>query len=241
MSGEPQFIGIDESFTFACGSHKGCFNQCCCDLNQFLYPYDILRLSRALKVPTGEFLDTYTFIYTGDSTGLPVVSFKTSTRDHNACPFVTDQGCSVYDDRPASCRIFPLARALARSREDGSVNEYYAVIEDPICEGFLGGELWTPRRWVENQGLVPYNERNDLMIELISLKQQLMPGRLEGDDRKAFELACYDLDAFRAQVADGSIAFDADQKKAIMEDDDALLHGAMDWIREHLFGTRRAS
>jgi len=241
MSGEPQYIGIDESFTFSCGSHKGCFNQCCCDLNQFLYPYDILRLSRALKISTGEFLDTYTHIYAGDSTGLPVASFKTNFKNQNACPFVTDHGCSVYEDRPASCRMFPLARALARSREDGSITEYFAVIEDPICEGFQGGELWTPRRWVENQGLVPYNERNDLMMELISLKQQLLPGRLDGDDRKDFELACYDLDGFRAKVADGTITLDGELKKAVLEEDDALLSAAMDWIRERLFGSRRAS
>lgn len=241
MSGEPQFIGIDESFTFACGAQKGCFNQCCCDLNQFLYPYDILRLSRALKMSTREFLDAYTFIYTGDSTGLPVVSFKTSTREHNACPFVTDKGCAVYDDRPASCRFFPLARALARSREDGSITEYFAVIEDPICEGFIGGEVWTPRRWMESQGLVAYNKHNDRMMELISLKQQHMPGRLEGDDRKAFELACYDLDGFRGQVADGTISLDADRKQAVLDDDEALLGEAMGWIRERLFGTRRAS
>ncbi|WP_300667219.1 YkgJ family cysteine cluster protein [Desulfoluna sp.] len=241
MSGEPQYIGIDESLTFSCGPHKGCFNQCCCDVNQFLYPYDILRLSRALGVSTGEFIETYTYIYIGDTTGLPVVSFKTSSQNNHACPFVTEQGCSVYEDRPASCRIFPLARALARSREDGTLSEYFAVIEDPICEGFQGGAVWTPRQWVKNQGLTAYNERNDKMIELISLKQQVMPGRLEGDDRKDFELACYDLDGFRARVADGTLAFEEGQKKAILEDDDALLHGAMDWLRERLFGTRRAS
>lgn len=240
MSGEPQPIGIDETFTFSCGSAKGCFNQCCCDLNQFLYPYDVLRLSRALGLSTGEFLATYTYIYSGDTTGLPVVSLSTHASAKNACPFVTDQGCAVYEDRPAACRLFPLARALSRSREDGSVTEYFAVIEDPICEGFQGGALWTPRRWVENQGLTPYNERNDLMLELISLKQQMMPGRLEGEDRKAFELACYDLDGFRARVADGTLALGEAQKHAALADDDGLLHVAMDWIRERLFGTRRA-
>lgn len=240
MSGEPQPIGIDETFTFSCGSAKGCFNQCCCDLNQFLYPYDVLRLSRALGLSTGEFLATYTYIYSGDTTGLPVVSLSTHASAKNACPFVTDQGCAVYADRPAACRLFPLARALARSREDGSVTEYFAVIEDPICEGFQGGALWTPRRWVENQGLTPYNERNDLMLELISLKQQMMPGRLDGEDRNAFELACYDLDGFRAQVADGTLALGEEQKQAALADDDGLLHVAMDWIRERLFGTRRA-
>jgi len=238
MSGEPQYIGINESFTFSCGPEKGCFNQCCCDVNQFLYPYDILRLSRALKISTGEFLETYTYIYCGDTTGLPVVSFKTLSKNNHACPFVTEKGCAVYDDRPASCRIFPLARALSRSREDGSLTEYFAVIEDPICEGFQGGELRTVKAWVENQGLAPYNERNDRMIELISLKQQVMPGRLEGDDRTDFQLACYDLDGFRAKVEGGTI--EVENKDAVINDDDALLDAAMAWIRERLFGARQA-
>lgn len=240
MNGEPQYIGLKESFTFSCGPEKECFNQCCCDLNQFLYPYDVLRLSRALKVPTGEFLKTYTYIYCGETTGLPVVSFMTFSKDNHACPFVTEKGCAVYEDRPAACRMFPLARALSRSREDGSLTEYFAVIKDPICEGFEGGTLRSVEEWVENQGLVPYNEKNDRMMELISLKQQLMPGRLGGDDRKDFELACYDLDAFRDRVADGRISFDETQKAAILEDDDALLDNSMIWIRERLFGTRRA-
>lgn len=240
MSGEPQYIGIGESFAFSCGPDKGCFNQCCCDVNQFLFPYDILRLSRALSLSTGAFLEAYTFIYSGDTTGLPVVSFKTSSKNNHACPFVTEAGCAVYEDRPASCRIFPLARALSRSREDGSITEYFAVIEDPICEGFHGGELRTVKGWVENQSLAPYNARNDRMIELISLKQQVMPGRLEGDERKAFELACYDLDAFRARVAEGTIDVGEAQKQALMDDDDALLDSAMEWVRQRLFGARRA-
>ncbi len=240
MSGEPQYIGIKESFAFSCGPEKACFNQCCCDLNQFLYPYDVLRLSRALKISTGEFLKLYTYIYCGDTTGLPVVSFMTSAKNNHACPFVTEKGCAVYEDRPAACRMFPLARALSRSREDGSLTEHFAIIEDPICEGFIDGESRSVAAWVENQGLSIYNEKNDRMMELISLKQQMRPGRLDGDDRKEFEMACYDLDAFREGVADGTIAFDADEKAAILKDDDALLGHSITWIRERLFGSHRA-
>ena len=240
MSGEPQYIGLNESFTFSCGPDKECFNKCCCDLNQFLYPYDVLRLSRELKISTGEFLKKYTYIYCGDTTGLPVVSFMTFAKNNHACPFVTDKGCAVYEARPAACRMFPLARALARSREDGSLTEYFAVIEDPICEGFEGGEQRTVKGWVENQGLAHYNEKNDCMMELISLKQQHRPGDLSGDDRADFEKACYDLDAFRAEVIAGAIAVDGALKKAVIEDDEALLDFSMTWIRERLFGTRRA-
>ena len=140
--------------------------------------------------------------------------------------------------RPAGC--FPWLAPWPVSREDGSLTEHFAVIEDPICEGFEGGEQRTVKGWVENQGLAHYNEKNDCMMELISLKQQHMPGPLGGDDRADFEKACYNLDLFRAELVAGAIAVDGDLKKAVIEDDEALLDFSMTWIRERLFGTRRA-
>jgi Fe-S-cluster containining protein len=119
MSAEPEYIGIDHPFTFSCNPGVGCFNSCCSDVNQFLYPYDIIRLKNALGMSSSVFLDTYTVIYSGDTTGLPIVSFKTKPENGNACPFVTEMGCGVYENRPASCRTFPLARAISRSARQG--------------------------------------------------------------------------------------------------------------------------
>ncbi|MCG8472144.1 MAG: YkgJ family cysteine cluster protein [Desulfobacterales bacterium] len=235
MSDEPRYIGKRERFTFSCGPEKACFNQCCCDINQFLFPYDILRLSRALGMTTDAFLAKYTYIYAGDTTGLPVVSFLTSGKDNHACPLLSKEGCRVYKDRPASCRMFPLARALARSREDGAITEHFALIEDPICEGFSsGGATTTPARWMEDQGLKEYNRRNDQMIELISLKQQILPGRLEGDEKEAFVLACYNLDGFREKVKAGDI--EVEEKEAVVESDEALMDAALAWVKARLFG-----
>ena len=234
MSEEPRYIGKRERFDFSCGPEKSCFNQCCCDINQFLFPYDILRLARSLSMTTGEFLEKYTYIYAGDTTGLPVVSFMTSAKNNHACPFLSEKGCSVYKDRPASCRMFPVARALARSREDGSITEHFALIEDPICEGFNShNKTTTPARWMEEQGLKEYNRRNDEMIELISLKQQILPGRLEGDEKEAFVLACYNLDGFRDKVKAGEI--EVEEREAVLENDDALMDAAMAWIKATLF------
>lgn len=243
MSVEPEYIGIDESFTFSCNNKMACFNKCCQDVNQFLYPYDIVRLKNCLGISSGEFLEKYTIIYSGDTTGLPVVSLKTDALNGHACPFVSEKGCSVYDDRPASCRIFPLARAISRSRKTGEITEHFALIKDPICEGFKNGESIKVKDWMEGQGLDEYNSYNDKMIELISSKYQIMPGALEGEYKEKFIMACYNTDEFRKQIFENSLIKKEELAEELYEkiktDDFALLEFAMEWIQKQLFGKIR--
>lgn len=240
MSDEPELIGIDDTFTFSCDPALTCFNQCCRDLNQFLYPYDIVRLKTRLGMRSDVFLDTYTVIYGGDTTGLPVVSFRTRASDGHRCPFVGDEGCKVYPDRPASCRLFPLARAISRSRKTGEIMEHYALIEDPVCRGFDHGNPMTVRQFVTDQGLLPYNTFNDKMIELISMKQQIMPGYLDSPYREKFILGCYNVDGFRdAIIEDGLIdhgLIGAERFEKLRSDDLTTLEIGMAWVTSELFG-----
>lgn len=243
MNIEPEYIGIDETFTFSCNNEVSCFNKCCADVNQFLYPYDIIRLKNNLGISSGEFLEKYTMIYSGDTTGLPVVSFLTKPSNGHVCPFVAENGCSVYNDRPASCRIFPLARAISRSRETGEITEHYALIKDPICQGFDQGEPIKVKDWIGSQAIAEYNRYNDKMIELISLKHQIMPGPLEGDYKEKFIMACYDVDDLRTQIFDNALIRESDLGEELYEkiktDDFALLEVGMDWIQGQLFGKIR--
>lgn len=242
MSEEPEYIGIDEFFSFTCSDKVNCFNMCCRDVNQFLYPYDIIRLKNGLDMSSTDFLEKYTITYPGDTTGLPVVSFKTTPADGHTCPFVSEQGCRVYNDRPASCRMFPLARAISRNRETGCISEHYALIKDPVCEGFQNGLELSPREWITNQGLEIYNKYNDLMIELISLKHQIMPGSLEGVLKDKFIMACYDVDRFKATIINENLIpkdeISDDLLAQCAYDDTALLNVGLSWIRKELFGNR---
>jgi Fe-S-cluster containining protein len=242
MSVEPEYIGIDDSFTFTCSPEVTCFNQCCMDVNQFLYPYDIIRLKSHLCMTSTEFLDNHAIIYSGDTTGLPVVSFRTSPMNGHACPFVTEKGCGVYENRPASCRIFPLARAISRARSTGEISEHFALIKDPVCNGFKSGRSIRVRDWVIGQGLLEYNEANDRMIELVSLKQQIMPGPLSGTEKEKFILACYDVDRFRSAIDNDGLVKEDDIGKGrylqIMANDKALLDFGMEWVAGEIFGRK---
>ncbi len=109
-------LSLDSSFTFRCAPGISCFNLCCRDLNQFLTPYDILRLKRHFGMTSSDFLRRYTAVHTGPQTGLPVVTLKPKEKVFLTCPFVVPEGCLVYENRPSSCRIYPLIRILSRSR-----------------------------------------------------------------------------------------------------------------------------
>ena len=225
-----------QSFCFTCSPQVACFNACCRDLNQVLTPYDVLCMKQYLKLPSGEFLDTYTETHTGPETGLPVVSLRFGAVDDLACPFVTDAGCSIYPARPASCRTYPLARGVSRNRETGHLTEHWAIIREPHCLGFRSGRPQTVSSWVADQQIATHNRMNDMMLELISLKNRFRPGPLRPSDQKAVHTALYDLDAFRARIYDGddmvAIKADAQAIENGRNQDLDLLVVAMAWVRQ---------
>ncbi|MCF8111531.1 MAG: YkgJ family cysteine cluster protein [Desulfobacteraceae bacterium] len=193
-------IGKHEPFNFSCGPHVPCFNECCRDLNQFLMPYDVLRLARHMKTGTREFLNKWTLSHTGPETGLPVVTLRPA-EDGGKCPFVSCQGCRVYDNRPSSCRMYPLARMLKRSRQDARIDESYALICEEHCRGFEQSRAVTPLQWIAEQGLECYNELNDALIEVISAKQSRLPGPLDKETAERLFFALYDIDSFIRDLA----------------------------------------
>ncbi len=230
----------DEKLPFVCSPANSCFNDCCRDLNQFLTPYDILRLKNSLKLKSSDFLRKYTSMHKGPGTGLPVISFKPDPDSGHACPFVTKEGCSVYADRPASCRMYPLARAITKSRETGEITEYFALIEEPHCKGFGQKRSQTVKQWIKTQDVQIYNGMNDKLMEIISLKNSTMPGNLEGEQEDNFYLACYDLDTFREKIFNDAFLSKLDIPgtvlKKIKKDDIALLDFGFEWIKYFLFG-----
>ncbi|MDY6905014.1 MAG: YkgJ family cysteine cluster protein [Thermodesulfobacteriota bacterium] len=234
---------LNDTFTFSCDPGVSCFNECCGDLSQYLTPYDILRLKNHLGMPSSEFLAVYTTQHIGGESGLVVVSLKPDPSSKALrCPFVSPEGCRVYEDRPASCRSYPLARVASRSRETGKITERYMLMKEPHCKGFGRERTITVRQWVEEQGLAPYNRANDLMMELISAKNRFAPGQqLDLTSQNIFYTGCYDLDRFRTEIlGTGELAdmgFDEKRCAAAKTDDDILLPLALEWVKRMLYGT----
>ena len=175
-----------------------------------------------------------------EETGLPIVALKLDIASGMTCPFVRSAGCSVYAHRPASCRIYPVARAITRSRDTGRIEEHYALLKEPHCLGHAQDASQTVREWVANQELAAYNEFNDMLMEIIALKNQQGPEPLGMKSRLAFHMALYDLDRFRIQVFEkglldnsdpDSLNLDPDLLEQAREDDLALLRIGHAWVK----------
>jgi Fe-S-cluster containining protein len=239
---EPKLTPItsNDPFHFECFPDVPCFNECCRDLNQFLTPYDIVRLKNHLGLSSGEFLAQYTSQHIGPESGLPIVTLKPKAGPELICPFVSPQGCTVYANRPSSCRIYPLVRGLARSRQTGEVNERFMVLQEPHCLGFGASRKQTVKQWMHGQEIETYNAINDQLMEIISLKNQLRPDPLDLKSRHLLYIALYDLDNFRIQIQANELLNDADIDSVsiakAMADDVALLKVGMEWIKGVLFG-----
>ncbi|RZB29616.1 MAG: uncharacterized protein SRB1_01896 [Desulfobacteraceae bacterium Eth-SRB1] len=232
-------LSLDDTFNFSCSKAVPCFNECCRNLQQFLTPYDILRLKNRLGIPSGLFLEQYTARHTGPESGLPIITLKTDGYKLK-CPFVTPSGCSVYNDRPSSCRMYPLARIVSRSRETGEITEQYMLIKESYCLGSSQGKTWTIRQWEEGQETGIYNEMNDLLMEIISLKNRLMPGRIDVKSEYLYYMACYNLDTFRSHIFEKGILdnlnLNSETLSAIKDDDEALLKLGFQWIKQIFLG-----
>ena len=229
----------DEPFRFACSPEVTCFNECCRDLNQSLYPYDILRLKKGLGLSSSEFLKRYTTRHIGPESGLPIVTLKTTDAGRLTCPLVTEKGCSVYPDRPSSCRTYPLVRAISRCRETGKITERFALLKEPHCLGFKGRKDQTVRQWINQQEIAAYNHINDKLMEIISIKSRLLPGPLDLKSRHQVYLALYDLDNFRTHFFKnglfGDFKVNPQKLAAARADDTVLLEVGMEWVKQKLF------
>ena len=257
-----QKLALNDTFRFSCYPGIACFNRCCADLNQFLTPYDILRLKKRLKLSSGEFLKRYTTHHIGPASGLPVVTLKPARQcrvrrhcsspasealaggmlehENLRCPFVSKAGCTVYPDRPGSCRIYPLARIIQRKPNQRICEEYHIVIKEPHCLGFNESKKWTVGQWKQDQAVNFYNEMNDLLMDIISLKNRSGRKRLTHKENELFYLACYDLDRFRDLVFEKRLwearSVKAEAIRALEEDDVALMRFGIEWLKDQLFG-----
>lgn len=181
------------SFRFHCRPGLSCFNRCCREAALILSPFDLLRLSRSLGVTTGEFLRRYTRRESEACSRLPLVLVKPART--GGCPFLGEAGCTVYADRPAACRLFPLTQGSEWQPQ--GVVDYYFLRRLDYCQGFEGKQEWTLETWQAGQGFAAFDRPRRAWLEL--LLKQGQPGRTPPDDRllTQFSLMAYDLDGFR--------------------------------------------
>jgi hypothetical protein len=138
--------------------------------------------------------------------------------------------------------MYPLARLVSRSRKTGQKQEHFMVIREPHCRGFEQDTGQTVKDWLRTQGVLPYNEMNDHLMEIISLKNQIIQGPLDQRSSDIFYLACYDLDTFRNRILNNGLLESIGLHRTVMDtiqfDDTALLQVGLAWIKNILFGQK---
>lgn len=230
-------------FTFKCHPGVSCFTVCCKNVELDLYPYDIIRLRKRLGIDSETFMRTHTELKMGTNPYFPTVMLKlVSAGSARQCPFLSEQGCTVYQDRPTACRTYPLERAVDRTVERGRPQEYYFLTNHDYCKGHYEAQQNTVKHWLRSQQLEQYNQINDRWSEVDTLFSS-NPFKGEGSGGPKQQLAfmvCYDIDRFRefaeAQRLLDHYRLNREQKKKILADDAELLKFGFEWLKDILGG-----
>ncbi|HSN90961.1 MAG TPA: YkgJ family cysteine cluster protein [Anaeromyxobacteraceae bacterium] len=236
LPGRPLSRG--DPFPFRCHPGLSCFNSCCRDKRLMLLPYDVLRLARGLGVATGAFLEEHAELETDPGSGWPALRIRLAA--DGRCPFVGEAGCTVYRDRPACCRVYPLARAV-RLDAAGEPGELVMVAEEGGgCQGFAAPAGRTVAEWMREQGLDAYRAANDRVARLFLHPRRPRPLSLPPSEVHAVVMALYNLDVFREFVARpgfaGRSGLPPERVDRALASDEALLELGQDWLAARLFG-----
>lgn len=226
----------DEPFTFSCHSEVACYMSCCRNVDMFLFPYDVIRLKNRLDIHSEHFIRKYTRLSQGTNPFFPAVMLKLEETT-NACPFLSENGCSVYSDRPSSCRTYPLERAVDRSPSADNQREFYFLTAHSYCLGHDEQKSFTAREWVRNQRLYDFNLMNDLWAEVDTVFAT-NPWKGEGAGGQKQQLAfmvCYNIDGFRDFLMEKKLVtqyrVDRDWKRRIQKEDTELLKFGFEWLK----------
>ncbi len=229
----------NQQFAFSCHPGVPCFTECCRELDLALTPYDVLRLKRALHLSSGRLLEEYVLIEWEEQQLFPICYLTMVDDGRASCIFVREAGCSVYGDRPGSCRAYPVGRGASITTAHESI-ESLVLIREAHCQGFTATGPQTIGTYLLDQGLAPYNRFNDALLPLLQhphlQHKTFRPSRRQLDQ---YMLALYNLDQFRMEMTEGRITLRApltpQQLTGLTGDDEELLLLGIQWLMQEFF------
>lgn len=242
----PVKLGPDDTFSFRCHRGVSCWNACCHGADVTLTPCDILRLSRHLGVRPAEFLARYTAPALHEASGMPVAKLKMAGDDGaGACSFVAPEGCTVYADRPLTCRYYPLGLVSHKLKGSDRQEDFYFLVREEYCQGHAEARTQTVADFRREQGVADYEEVNrawvDILMKLASWQSVGGPmGKApSAQTRQMFFMVATDVDRFRRFVLESRFfqIYDVPPEsiERIKSDDVALLQLGFAWLKAVLF------
>jgi Fe-S-cluster containining protein len=229
----------DGEFSFSCHPGIPCFNSCCADINIILTPLDVLRLARRVGVTTTEFLDEYCLHPITKDLSLPIVMLAMGEDPAKKCRFVGEEGCTVYEDRPWACRMYPVGMALPPARAGVDSKPMFFLFEDDFCEGHRESRRFTVAEWRADQQVPVQEALEEGFREVVTHPWFIGGRRLDARRIEMFHMACYDLDRFRRFVFESTFLERFELEPELVErmraDDEELLRFSFRWLRHALF------
>lgn len=239
----PKKLTLDSKIKFRCHPKISCFTACCGNINIVLTPYDILRIRKALKIDADEFLLRFTTPTYLEKTDMPGV--KIHLDENGRCPFVTEEGCTIYPYRPATCRYYPVGMSYFHEAADegGGSEEFFFLVKEPHCKGHEEDQKMTIREWRSDQGIDELDAMNKEWMELVMRRKSFgHQATLSEQAQKIFFMFSTNLDKFRDFIFSSSFldTYDIDQETLdnIKEDDIALMKFSFRYLASALFGTQ---
>ena len=227
-------------FKFSC--HKGvkCFTACCSNINIVLPPYDLLRLRKRLGMTTEDFISQYCDIEILAKTLLPVITLRMKDDGKKSCPFLTPDGCTVYEDRPNICRYYPVGMATLRKKDaEGGKDEFYFMTQEDHCKGVDEEKNWTIDEWRRDQQADLYDDMNRGWMEILIKKKSHGEKEFPEIKNQMFFMVSTNTDYFREFVFGSSFldTYDIPQERIekVRTDDAELLKLGFEWLRSAMF------
>jgi len=242
----PVRLKSGDMFNFSCHRGVSCWNKCCHGADITLTPQDILRLSANKGIRPREFLAEYTLPGVWERADLPVAKLKMTGADgKGACHFLTDEGCTVYDDRPATCRYYPLGLASIKPKGADIQEDFCFLVKESHCKGHEEDNLQTVDQFRKEQGIEDYDRVNrgwmDILMKMASWTSIGGPyGKgVTPQVKQMFFLVSTDVDGFRQFVFEtkflATYEIDPEAFDLLKENDEALLLLGFDWLKSVMF------
>ena len=234
---EPVKRSLESKFNFGCHKDISCFTSCCSRTSIILTPYDVVKIKNRLGISSGEFLDKYTYTYIDEGNSHPYAVLKVLDDDKGGCPFVSSDGCSIYEDRPSNCRYYPIGQGIMIvGADEGPVNEeFYFFIKDPNCLGYEGDREWTIESWRRDQGADLYDEMNREWKEIQLRRNTEEESNLAKNKQAMLYMASYDIDRFKKFVFESNfldiLEIDKEEIEKIKNDEIALMKFGFKYLK----------
>lgn len=239
----PAVLEPDSDIKFSC--HKGisCWNACCKHADITLTPYDILSLKKATGKDSSAVLKDHTVPFTMDSDGMPGIKLRTT--DEGACLFMDEEaGCTIYENRPTSCRYYPLGNLSMKKANQAHENQHFVLIKESHCKGHEEDRTINIQDYRTEQKVETYDQHNIEYFQLILKKKSMGPGVGKPPEMslQLFFMACFDQDRFRRFVLSDTFKknYNLEQElyDNIEKDDIALMYFGFRLLRQVLYNEK---